>query len=87
MLPHTLFPQIPQSLLPVIVKEWGNLLKMLVCHRVDILAQLLQSELGVRFAMGMVKDIHELPENTAAAVHKTCLLAFPRCNGLLFLHR
>src|SRR6059036_3508459 len=41
VLPHTLFPQIPQGLIPVIVKELGNLLQMMVCHSVDILAQLL----------------------------------------------
>ena len=45
VLAHALFPQIPQGLIPVIVKELGNLLKMTVFKSVDILAQLLQSEL------------------------------------------
>ena len=56
MLAHALFPQIPQGLIPVIVKELGNLIKMRVFKSVDILSQLLQSELGLRFAVRMVKD-------------------------------
>jgi len=32
--------------------------QMMVFHSVDILAQLLQSKPGLRFAVGMVKDIH-----------------------------
>src|SRR6202008_1905910 len=87
MLPHTLFPQIPQGLLPVIVKELGNLLQMMVCHSVDILAQLLESEGGLRFAVCMVKDIDQLPDNTAEMVHKPLILDFQLCHGLLFLHR
>ena len=87
VLAHALFPQIPQGLIPVIVKELGNLLEMMVFQSVDILSQLLQSELGLRFAVRMVKDIHQLPDNTAEAMHKTLILAFQLCNGLLFLHR
>ena len=71
----------------VIVKELGNLRKMMVSHSVDIVPQLLQSELGVRFAVRMVKDIHQLPDNTAEAMHKPLILAFQLCNGLFVLHR
>jgi hypothetical protein len=71
----------------VLVKELGDLRKMRVFQSVDIFAQLLQSECGLRFAMGMVKDIHQLPDNTAEAVHKTFILTFQGGNGLLFLHR
>jgi hypothetical protein len=60
VLAHALFPQIPQGLLPVIVKELGDLLKMRVVHSLDIFAQLLQSECGLRFAVRMVKDMHQL---------------------------
>ena len=87
MLAHALFPQIPQGLIPVIVKELGNLLKMMVFHSLDILSQLLQSERGLRFAVGMVKDMHQLPDNIAEAVHKTLILAFQFCKSLLVLHR
>ena len=87
VLAHPLFPQIPQGLIPVIIEESGNLLKMWVFHCVDILAQLLQSELGLRFTMCMVKDIHQLPDNTAEAVHKPLIRAFQSGNRLLFLHR
>jgi hypothetical protein len=64
VLAHALFPQIPQGLIPVIVKELGDLLQMMVFQSVDILSQLLQSELGVRFAVRMVKDMHQLPDTT-----------------------
>ena len=87
MLAHALFPQIPQGLLPVIVKELGNLLQMMVFQRVDILSQLLQSELRLRFAVRMVKDIHQLPDNIAEAVHKSRILAFQFCKSLLLLCR
>jgi hypothetical protein len=50
---------------PGIVKELGNLLQLMVCQRVDILPQLLQSELRLRFAVRMVKDIHQLPDNSS----------------------
>jgi hypothetical protein len=58
----------------------------MVFHSLDILSQLLQSEFGLHFAVRMVKDIHQLPDNTAEAVHKPRILAFQLCNGLLFLH-
>jgi hypothetical protein len=32
----------------------------------------------------MVKDIHQLPDNTAEAVHKPFILTFQCGNGLLF---
>jgi hypothetical protein len=38
-------------MLPVIVKESENLLQMIVVHSVDLLAQLLQSELRLGFAV------------------------------------
>ena len=63
-----------------------SFLTIRVFQSVDILSQLLQSELGVRFAMRMVKDIHQLPDNIAEAVHKTLLLAFQLCHGLLVLN-
>ena len=53
-----------------------SFLTIRVFQSVDILSQLLQSELGVRFAMRMVKDIHQLPDNIAEAVHKTFICAF-----------
>jgi len=87
VLPHTLFPQIPKSLLPVIVKEGENLLQMIVVHSVDLLAQLLQSELRLGFAVRMVEDIHQLSDDASEAVHKTCICAFQVRNGLLFLPR
>ena len=34
-------------------------IQLMVCQRLDILPQLLQSELRLRFAMRMVKDINE----------------------------
>jgi len=40
-------------------------MQMLVFQRVDILSQLVQAELGLRFAVRMVKDIHQLPDNVA----------------------
>src|SRR2546427_7286931 len=64
VLAHALFPQIPQGLLPVIVKEWRDLGKMRVFHRLDIFTQLLQSECGLGFAVRIVKNIHLLPGNT-----------------------
>jgi len=53
----------------------------------DILSQLVQAELGLRFAVRMVKDIYQLPDNSAEALHKTRILSFQLCNGLLFLQR
>ena len=81
MLAHAFFPQISQSLIPVIIKELGNLIKMLVTQRLDILSQLLQSKLGMRFTVRMVKDIHQLPDNMAEAVHKTFICTFYRLSG------
>jgi hypothetical protein len=40
---------------------------MMVFQSVDSLSQLLQSELGVRFAVRMVKEMHQLPDNIAKA--------------------
>ena len=51
MLAHALFPQIPQSLLPVVVKEGENLLQMIVVNRADITSQLFQSALRLGFAV------------------------------------
>jgi len=87
MLAHALFPQIPQGLLSVSIKELGNLIKMTVFQNIDILSQLVQSELGVRFAVRMVKDIHQLPDNMAEALHKTLIFAFQLCQSLLLFHR
>ena len=87
MLAHALFPQIPQGLLPVIIKELGNLIEMTVCKNMDILSQLVQSELGLRFAVRMVKDMHQLPDNIAEALHKTLIFAFQLCQSLLLFHR
>jgi hypothetical protein len=39
----------------MIVKELGNLRQMVVSHSVNILPQLSQSKLGLRFAVRMVK--------------------------------
>ena len=71
----------------MIVKELKNLMQMLVFQRVDILSQLVQAELGLRFAVRMVKDMHQLPDNIAAAVDKTLILAFQFCQSLLLLRR
>ncbi len=71
----------------MIVKEFRNLIKMRVFKSLNIFPQLLQSELGLGFAVRMVKDIHELPDNAAEAVDKTLILALQLCNGLLVLHR
>ena len=87
MFAHAFFPQIPHGLIPVIVKELGNLIQLMVCQRLDILPQLLQSELRLCFAVRMVKDIHQLPDNIAEAVHKSRILAFQGCNSLLLLGR
>jgi hypothetical protein len=85
MLVHALFPQIPQGLLPVSIKELGNLIKMTVFKNMDILSQLVQSELRLRFAVCMVKDIPQLPNNMAKAVHKAHILAFQGYQSLLLL--
>ena len=87
MLPHPLFPQIPQGLIPVVVKEGENLLQLIVVHRLDLLAQLFQCELRLGFAVRMVEDMHQLPDTTAEALDKTVLLSFQRGKSLLFLTR
>ena len=74
MCAHAFFPQIPHGLIPVIVQELGNLIQLMVCQHLDILPQLLQSELRLRFTVRMVKDIHQLPDNIAEAVHKSRIL-------------
>jgi hypothetical protein len=51
VLPHPLFPQIPQRLIPVIVKEGQNLRQMLVVNRSDIFAPLFQSDLRLGSAV------------------------------------
>jgi hypothetical protein len=71
----------------MVVKEWENLIEMLVFQRVDILSQRFQSELCWGFAVRMVKDMHQLPDNIAEAVHQPCFLAFQCGHGLLFLSR
>ena len=60
---------------------------MMVFQSVDILAQLLQSQLRLGFAVHMVEDMHQRSDDAAEAVDKTCLFAFQVRNGLLFLHR
>jgi len=87
MLAHALFPQIPQGLLPVSIKELGNLITMTVFKHMDILSQLVQSELGLRFAVPMIKDSHQLPDNSAEALHKTLIFAFQLCQSLLLFYR
>ena len=57
MLAHALFPQIPQGLLPVIVKESKNLLQVPVLKRGDVLSQLFQSDPRLGFTVRMVEDI------------------------------
>ncbi len=84
---HALFPQIPQGLVPVIIKALGNLITMTVFKHMDILSQLVQSELGLRFAVRMVKDMHQLSDNSAEALHKTLIFAFQLCQSLLLFHR
>ena len=53
VLAHALFPQIPQGLIPMVVKEGENLLQMLVVNRSDIVSQLLQSELRLGVVLQM----------------------------------
>lgn len=84
---HPLVPQIPQGLIPVVVKALDNRIEMMVVHCLDILSQLLQSELRLRFAVRMVKESHQLPKKTSEALHKPFILSFSLCDGLLFLNR
>src|SRR6266567_5080713 len=87
LLPHTLVPQIPQGLLPVVVKEGEHLLEMIVVNRAALLAQLFECDLRLGFAVRMVEDMHQLPDHTAEALYKTLILSFQLCTGLLFLQR
>jgi hypothetical protein len=58
MLAHALFPQIPQGLIPVVVKEGENLLQVPVFKRVDVLSQLFRYDLGLGFTVRIVEEIH-----------------------------
>src|SRR5262249_49041800 len=60
---------------------------MRVFQSLDSFAQLWQSECGLRFAVRLVQEIHQLPDKTAEAVHKPFLLTFQCGNGLLFKPR
>jgi hypothetical protein len=71
----------------VIIKELGNLITMMVFKNMDSLSQLGQSALGWRFAVRMVKDMNQLPDNLAEALHKTLIFAFQLCQSLLLFHR
>src|SRR6266542_2195457 len=51
VLAQALFPQIPQGLLPMVVKEGEHLLQMRVVHCSDLFSQLLQSELRLGFTV------------------------------------
>jgi hypothetical protein len=46
-----------------------------------------QAELGVRCAVRLGKDIHQLPENMAEARHTTLIFAFQLCQSLLLFQR
>src|SRR6266849_3719110 len=87
MLTHALFPQIPQGLLPVIVKEGKNLLQVPVFKCVDVLAQLLQSDPSLGFTVRMVEDMHQLSDDVSEALHKSGILSFQLGKSLLFLTR
>src|SRR5882672_5246339 len=84
---HALFPQIPQGLLPVVVKEGENLLQVPVFKSVDILLQLFQSDPSLGFNVRMVEDIYQLSDDVSEAMHKPCILSFQLGNSLLFLTR
>ena len=71
----------------MIVKELRDLFPLMVFQSLDILSQLLQSARGLRFAVCMVKDMHQLPDNIAEAVHKSLIRAFEFCKSLLLLCR
>jgi hypothetical protein len=58
-----------------------------VCKNLDILSPLLPAELGLRVAVRMVKDMHQLPAHIAEAVHTSLRLAFQVCQSLLRLGR
>ena len=48
----------------MILKEVENFIEVLVPNGFDIASQLFQSEFGLRFAMRMVKDRHQLANET-----------------------
>src|SRR5438128_1807661 len=87
MLAHALFPQIPQGLLPVVVKEGENLLQVPVFKSIDVLSQLLQSAPSLGFTVRMVEEMHQLSDEVSDALHKPGILAFQLGNRLLFLTR
>ena len=82
-----LFPQLPHSLIPVVVKEGENLLQLIVVNRSEILSQLEQSELRLGVPVRMVEDMHQLPDNAAETADNPLILAFQFCAGLLVLRR
>ena len=83
MLAHALFPQIPQGLLPVVVKEGEHLLQVPVFKSIDVLSQLLQSAPSLGFTVRMVEDMHQLSDEVSEALHKPGILAFQLGNRLL----
>jgi hypothetical protein len=85
MVAHAFCPYIPYSVIPVLVKAFGHLMQLRVCPRLAILPQLLQSELRLRCAVRMVKALHPVPDNRAAALSKARLLACQGCQRLLRL--
>src|SRR5919199_623169 len=84
---HALFPQLPHGLLPVSIQAGGELLQLTVGKHLDILSQLVQSELGWRFAGRLVKAMHQLLDTLAAARHKTLSCACQLCQSLRLFHR
>jgi hypothetical protein len=86
VLAHAFFPQIPQGVLPVSVKELRNLGKMLVFQSGDSPSALLQAELRLRLTVRMVKDMHQLPDTMTEAVYKARILAFEFGHSLLLLY-
>ena len=58
----------------------------MVFQNVDILSELLQSELRWRLTVRMVKEMPQLPENITEAVYKALILAFSFCHSLLLLY-
>ena len=87
MCAHPLFPQIPQGLLPVVVKECEHLCPMIVVNRSDILSQLQQSDLRLGFTVRMVEKMHQLPNKAPETLAKPLVLACQCGDGLLFLRR
>jgi len=82
---HPSFPQIDKGLIPVVVKEFEYFIEMLVLSRLDIRSQLFQSEFRLGFTVGMIEDIHQLPNDASKAFHKTLIYFFQIFNGLPFL--